>query len=232
MQWIGDRIRAAGARGAVLGLSGGIDSAVTAVLCQRAFPEATLAVMMPCHSDPQDEADARLLAAKFNVATELVRLDSVFDALERLLPQPESPPERQRLARSNLKVRLRMLVLYYFANRLNYLVVGSSNRSELATGYFTKYGDGAVDIVPLGNLTKTEVRKLAVHLGVPPRIIDRPPSAGLWPGQTDEAELGLTYDEIDRYLLSGEGPESIKVRLQQLAEASRHKRQPPPVPDF
>ena len=103
-----------------------------------------------------------------------------------------------------------MLTLYYFANRLKYMVVGSGNRDELSIGYFTKYGDGGVDIQPLGNLLKGQVRELARFLGIPKQIIDKPPSAGLWEGQTDEGELGFSYEELDRYLASGEASAALK----------------------
>jgi len=112
------------------------------------------------------------------------------------------------------------------------MVVGSSNRDELILGYFTKYGDGGVDIQPLGNLLKGQVRELARSLGIPRPIIDKPPSAGLWEGQTDEGELGLSYDQIDRYLASGEASAAVKKRLESMIAANRHKRQVPPVADF
>ncbi len=230
--WIRERVTEAGCRGAVLGISGGIDSAVAAVLCKRAFPETTLGVLMPCYSIAEDEQHARILAEKFSIPVQLAVLDSVFDVLNQILPDLESTPAAARLARSNLKVRLRMLTLYYYANNLGYLVVGSGNRSELTTGYFTKYGDGGVDITPLGNLVKQQVRELARHLDVPREIIDKPPSAGLWPGQTDEAELGLSYEALDRYLLTGEGPDDLRQKVTSMNAAARHKRRPPPLPDF
>ena len=125
-----------------------------------------------------------------------------------------------------------MLTLYYIANQLSYMVAGAGNRSELSVGYFTKYGDGGVDILPLGNLVKEEVRELAGFLGVPQPIIDKPPSAGLWEGQTDEEELGLSYEELDRYLLTGEVSGEVKERIESMITASAHKRLLPPVPDI
>jgi NAD+ synthase len=124
-----------------------------------------------------------------------------------------------------------MLTLYYFANRLKYLVVGAANRDELTVGYFTKYGDGGVDIQPLGNRLKGELRELAKFLSIPEPIINKPPSADLWEGQTDEGELGFSYDELDRYLVSGKAAE-IKKRIESMIAASEHKRQPPPVANF
>ena len=230
--WIKERVNAAGSGGAVIGMSGGIDSSVAAVLSQRAFPDNVLGVIMPCYSTPQDEEHARAVAEKFVIPTKRVVFDSAYDTLGKILPEDELPPDTERMARSNLKARLRMLTLYYFANRFRYLVVGSSNRTELAVGYFTKYGDGGVDICPLGNLVKTQVREMAASLGIPQEIIDKPPSAGLWPGQTDETELGLTYEEIDRYLLRGEAEDEVRQKLESKMAACHHKRQPPILPDF
>ena len=232
VSWIRDRVAESECRGVVLGMSGGIDSSVAAVLCQRAFPQDILGVIMPCYSVSEDAEHALAVASKFSIKTETVVLDSVFDALVRTLPGDMTDMPDGRIPRANLKVRLRMLTLYYFANQYKYLVVGSSNRSELAIGYFTKYGDGGSDILPLGNLVKGQVRELAGFLGVPREIIDKPPSAGLWSGQTDEADLGVTYDELDRYLLTGEASNEAKRNIESRIEACGHKRQPPPIPDF
>lgn len=230
--WIRESTLAGGRKGTVLGMSGGIDSSVVAVLCQRAFPRSTLGVLMPCYSIREDEEHALAVASQFSISTKTVVLDSVFNALLKVLPNDSIDPVTSQVAKANLKVRLRMLTLYYFANQLEYIVVGSSNKSELAIGYFTKYGDGGVDIPPLGNLVKGQVRELATFLGIPQGIIDKPPSAGLWPGQTDEGDLGFSYDELDRYLLTGEAPKEVKARIEARASAAEHKRCPPPVPPF
>jgi NAD+ synthase len=161
-----------------------------------------------------------------------VVLDSIFDTLLKLLPDDSADSEANRLAKANLKVRLRMLTLYYFSNQLKYIVVGSSNRSELTIGYFTKYGDGGVDIMPLGNQVKREVRELASFLGVPPEVINKPPSAGLWPGQTDEGDLGFSYEELDSYLLTGQAADEVRVRIEPMVAAARHKLCTPQLPDF
>jgi NAD+ synthase len=230
--WIRERVTEAKCKGVVLGLSGGMDSSVVAVLCQRAFPETTRGIIMPCHSLKEDIEHAQALAQRFAIPTQTVVLDGTFDSLLKALPDEKAPPEISRLAKANLKARLRMLTLYYFANRLNYLVVGSGNRDELAVGYFTKYGDGGVDIQPLGSLLKSRVKELAQFLSIPRPIIDKPPSAGLWEGQTDEEELGLSYDELDRYLASGEASAQMKERLRAIIAAAEHKRRPPPVADI
>ena len=134
-----------------------------------------------------------------------------------------------RLATANLKPRLRMTTLYAFANELDYRVLGTGNRSELAVGYFTKYGDGGADFLPLGDLVKGEVRDLARYLGVPERIITKPPSAGLWADQTDEAEMGLTYEELDAYLLTSEASPAVKAKVDAMHAASEHKRALPRI---
>lgn len=232
VSWIRHKVATAGCKGIVFGLSGGLDSSVLAVLCQRALPRNTLGVIMPCHSSQEDVAHAHQVADKFAIPTQTVALDSIFDSLLEILPTKSTEPAISQLAKGNLKARLRMLVLYYLANQLKYLVIGASNRSELAIGYFTKHGDGAVDILPLGNLVKGRVRELARFLGIPEVIIDKPPSAGLWEGQSDEAELGLSYEELDCYLFSGEASEAVRKKIEAMIASSNHKRLPPQVPDF
>jgi len=219
VSWIKEVVLAAGSEGVVLGMSGGLDSSVVAALCQRAFPGSTVGVIMPCHSDALDEEHARLVADKFHISTRTVVVDDVFDALIAAL-RGETRSAVPKLAESNIKPRLRMTILYYFANQLGYLVAGTSNKSEISVGYFTKHGDNGVDLLPLGNLVKSQVRDLALHLGIPQEIIDKPPSAGLWKGQSDEAELGLTYSDIDRYLVSGEARGEVKVKIDSMMARS------------
>ncbi|MDR7533796.1 MAG: NAD(+) synthase [Armatimonadota bacterium] len=229
--WLRARADDAGAVGAVVGISGGVDSATAAALCLRAFPDTTLGVLMPCHSDARHLDDAQAVCAALRLPCTLVVLDGVYDALVAAL-QTTAQFVDHRLALANLKPRLRMTTLYFFANSLNRLVVGTGNRSELAVGYFTKYGDGGVDVLPLGGLTKTEVRALARSLGIPEAVVHRTPTAGLWPGQTDEQEMGVTYAVLDRYLRTGEAPEDARQRIERLHAASEHKRRPPPIPDL
>ena len=230
--WIREKVLASGCDGVVLGMSGGLDSSVLAALCHEAFPQGILGLIMPCHSCAEDEEHARAVAEKFSIPVKVVELDSVFDDLLKVVPRDDADPGIQRLAEANLKVRLRMLTLYYFANRLGYMVAGSSNRSELAVGYFTKYGDGGVDIMPLGGLVKRQIGELASFLGIPQEIIDKPPSAGLWPGQTDEDELGFSYEELDNYLTTGEASNQLRERLESMISACEHKHLPPPIASF
>ena len=222
--WMQDRVREANARGLVFGMSGGIDSSVVAVLAQKACGQDILGLAMPCHSIPQDLEDALEVAQRFSIPYRIVSLEKPFESFLELLGEEK---ESRALAVLNLKPRLRMCTLYYFANKLNYLVCGSSNRSEITVGYFTKYGDGAVDIAPIAHLTKSEVRSLAKFLEIPERIIAKPPSAGLWPGQTDEGEMGIPYDQIDRFINQGEAEEPYRSRIQLMYERSRHKVKPP-----
>ena len=230
--WIKDTVLEAGCRGIVLGMSGGIDSSVLAALCIKAFPDSTLGLIMPCYSIDEDSVHAEAAAKQFSIPVKTVVLDGIYDALLQILPDFKSDASLSRLAQANLKARLRMVTLYHAANQMKYLVAGSGNRSEITVGYFTKHGDSGVDILPLGNLVKKEVRELARFLKVPPAIIDKPPSAGLWEGQTDEAEMGFTYEALDRYILTGSAPEELKKRIEALKAAGAHKRTAPPIPQF
>ncbi len=230
--WIKEKVTAAGCKGVVLGLSGGLDSSVLGALCKRAFPDSVLGIIMPCHSINTDKAHAGIVADLFDIPTMEVCLDDAYDTMLQVLPDYQPEKALGNLARANLKARLRMVTLYYIANQLKYLIVGSGNRSELTVGYFTKYGDSGVDILPLGNLVKDEVRALARHLKIPGEIIDKPPSAGLWEGQTDETEMGFSYEALDRYIMTGDAPEELKRKIEAMRAAAAHKCATPPVPDF
>jgi NAD+ synthase len=232
VSWIREEVLTTGCKGVVVGMSGGLDSSVLAVLCYRAFPQSMLGVLMPCYSNKQEVEHARVVAGKFSIPTKMVVLDTVFNTLLKVLPGGSIDRDINRVAKGNLKARLRMLTLYCFANQFKYMVVGSSNRSELSIGYFTKYGDGGVDIMPLGSLVKRQVRELAHFLGIPQSIIDKSPSADLWEGQTDEGELGLRYEEIDRYLVNDEASDELRREIESMIAASKHKRQPPPLASF
>jgi NAD+ synthase len=234
VEWIRNHVTEAEAKGVVYGLSGGLDSAVVGALCQRAFPKTSLGLFLQCYSLNQDLTDAKLVADALQLRINVIVLDQVYDQLQKLLDflNEGHSREKVRLALANIKPRLRMIVLYYYAFMNNYLVVGGSNKSERAIGYFTKYGDGGCDLFPLGNLVKHQVRDLAVYLKVPDRIINKPPSAGLWENQTDEEELGISYAMLDNYLLGGDVPPDIKARIEEMKKCSEHKRRMPPIPNF
>lgn len=209
-----------------MGLSGGVDSSLAAVLAKKAVGRnRLLCLLLPCGSSPQDWRDSQLMVRKFNLRSRTVNIKPVYDLLCKLLP----PGNKKTVG--NIKSRLRMLVLYHFANRMNYLVAGTGNKSEIMVGYFTKYGDGGVDILSLAGLFKKEVRRLAKEMGVPQGIIDKPPTAGLWVGQTDEGEMGISYNQLDDILSRLEAnrrqtvPAPIVAKVKRMIESSQHKRQ-------
>ena len=227
-QWMKNQVEAAGAQGIVLGLSGGVDSAVVAYLGKMAFGDGVLGVIMPCHSMNQDEEDARLVATAGKIATVRVELDAIYEQFCLALGVSPASSAENSMALANLKPRLRMTTLYYHAQARNYLVAGTGNLSEKTMGYFTKHGDSGVDIFPIGDLVKSEVRQLAAVLGVPPAVIDKAPSAGLWEGQTDEGEMGITYQALDRYIRTGEGDAAVVAQVERAKGISAHKLNFPP----
>ena len=230
--WIKKQVEEANAKGVVFGVSGGVDSSVVSVLCKNVFPKEHLALILPCFSSKRDLDDAELVVKKFSLNYKIINLEDVFLAFSKILGFNTQDKE---LAVVNIKPRLRMITLYYFANKLNYLVVGTGNKSELTMGYFTKYGDGGVDILPLGDLTKTEVYKLAKVLNIPQRIIKKLPSAGLWSGQTDEEEMGIKYKLLDKIIDAIEDgvfknfDKKIVEKVLKKKKQSLHKLNPPKV---
>lgn len=237
VQWLRDQVQNAGAKGLVVGISGGIDSAVVANLIKRAFPDNSIGVLMPINSQPEDLKDGIAVAEKAGIqyiqvdlSDEKIKLlGKVNEALKAVGRYDE---ERQRMTDANLRARLRMSTLYSVANQLNYLVVGTDNAAEVYTGYFTKYGDGGVDLLPIASLKKYEVYEWGRVLGVPESVLNRKPSAGLWEGQTDEAEMGTTYAYIDALLEGKEIPERDREIIERLHRISAHKRMMPPSPEL
>lgn len=225
VNWLQEKVKEARAEGLVFGLSGGIDSAVIAGIAKRAFPNNSLGIIMPCHSDPIDEEHGILVADTFNLEKIKVDLSDSFDILYKSM----GVENKSKLAMSNLKPRLRMTTLYYHGQNNNYLVVGSSNKSEYTVGYFTKHGDSGVDLLPLTSFVKSEIRELARQLGTPEIVIEKPPTAGLWKDQTDEEEMGFGYDVLDNYIKTGRGPEEITSRIDRMNKSSEHKRNYPPM---
>ncbi len=238
VDFIKDYVAGIGVKGVVLGLSGGIDSSLVATLaCEAIGPERVLGIMLPvdAEKDAQNVADARELAESLGMKHELFELRDAVSAYSSL--------SLDRVALGNLTARLRMTTWYARANQENQLVLGTGNKSEIMVGYFTKYGDGGVDILPIGELYKTNVRNLSTHIGIPKEIVKKIPSAGLWPGQTDEGEMGLTYGELDSILFlhleKGMKKDEIvkwgitesKVsKVMKMIRQSEHKRKPLPRP--
>ena len=226
--WLKEKVEGAGARGCIVGLSGGIDSAVVAALAKRAFPDTVLTVILPVESSREDVEDAWFVSKELGLNTVEINLDKVFHTL---ISSAEAGTDLgpENLAVANVKPRLRMTTLYYLGARHNYLVIGTGNKSELVTGFYTKYGDGGVDLEPIGELVKAQVVGLARHLGLPDRIIERTPSAGLWPGQTDEDEFGFSYRQLDEYILSGTTDTDVVDRIEDVIRSARHKQEMPPT---
>ena len=227
-EWMQEQVFSSGGKGAVFGLSGGVDSAVVAVLCKRAFGDQCLGVIMPCHSISIDQEHGELVAREFEVPYAIINLDGVYDqALSSLGIGTDK--SANNLAVSNIKPRLRMTMLYYFAAEKGYRVMGTGNKSEIEIGYFTKYGDGGADLEPLGGLLKEEVRELARYLGVPRDIIEKKPSAGLWENQNDEDEMGFTYRDLDSFLKGEKVDPALEGKMKAMQLRSEHKRKMPPL---
>ena len=197
-KFLAEKLRKVGAKGFVLGVSGGIDSAVCLRLCARAVGKGkVLALLMPESDSPKDDLrDSKDLCKSEGVRYEIVELSKIIKIFKESV---HGTINKKSLA--NIKARCRMAVLYHYANSESRLVVGTSNKSELLIGYFTKFGDGGADLEPIGDLYKTEVRQLAKEIGIPDRIVKKVPTAGLWKGQTDEGEMGIKYEKLDAILL-------------------------------
>ncbi|MFX0186299.1 MAG: NAD+ synthase [Candidatus Hodarchaeota archaeon] len=234
-KWIKDYVMSANAEGVILGLSGGVDSATIAALSVNALgKEKVIGLGLPIESIPQDLEDGKMIAEYLGIKFIIMDLTSVYKEFLKILP---SNFDTKRMAMANIKPRLRMTLLYYVGQSLGtYLVVGTGNRSELAIGYFTKYGDGGVDFEPIGGLYKSEVKELAKILKIPEKIIDKAPSAGLYQGQTDEGEIGLTYDLLDEILyridhnldLNKFNKKDVK-KIIGMVKAAEHKTNMPPI---
>jgi NAD+ synthase len=241
IDFIRNETRKAGVSGAVVGISGGIDSALAATLTVKALgKDKVLGIHMPESglTPYEDSKDARVLADWLEIEFQTIDISGIISAFMAAVPESESA---DRLSMGNLKARTRMSLLYFHANRMNRMVIGTGNKTEILLGYFTKYGDGGVDLEPIGGLYKTEVWELSRRLGIPEPLITKKPSAGLWAGQTDEAELGISYvkvDEVLKMLERNEDPEviqsTLKISVEQLnsvkrrIERSEHKRNAPP----
>jgi NAD+ synthase len=243
--FIGERVEHAGATGGVLGLSGGIDSTLTAHLTVEALGTDGLhGLVMPSEVNSNENmSDAERVAEDLDIEYDVLAIEPIVESFLDVFPG-SMDGESARTAVGNLRVRVRAVCNYFVANREDMMVLGTGNRSEALVGYFTKYGDGAVDCHPIGNLYKMQVRQLARHVGIPDDLVDKTPTAGMWAGQTDEDELGLGYDTLDAVLaLRVDGPLSrtatareldiptdIVERVEELVARSEHKRYTPPAP--
>ena len=199
-RFIKDYVEKCGANGVVLGVSGGLDSCITAALASLSLGgHKVLGIAMPEEEtyNATDIQHSKLLAKKFGFDLQIVDISSTLKVFFQSLPIYDVA---DKVSKGNVKARIRMVYLYYYANKLNRLVCGTSDKSEIMMGYFTKWGDGAADISPIMDLYKTQVRQLALHIGVPAEIVAKPPSPGLWPNQLAEKELGIKYEILDLIL--------------------------------
>lgn len=237
--FLAEKLRKTGAKGYVLGVSGGIDSAVVLKLAVNAVgADRVLGLIMPEKDSPrEDMRDAEELCEDLGVRNEVIDITGAVEALGKA-----AGGRADRMALANIKARCRMVLLYHRAGTQGRLVLGTSNKSELLVGYFTKHGDGAADLEPIGDLYKTEVRELARVLALPEKLIGKAPSAGLWKGQTDEGEMGITYDRLDSILYGIEqglpeeevarragAPAKDVERVSRMVRLSAHKRKFPAV---
>jgi NH(3)-dependent NAD(+) synthetase (EC 6.3.1.5) len=242
--FIAEMVDAAGAEGAVLGLSGGIDSTTTAHLAVEALgAEGLHGLVMPSAvNDPDNMADAEEIAQGLGISYDVVEIEPIAERIVGAIGEGND----DQTAHGNVYVRTRAVLNYLVANRQQRIVLGTGNRSEALVGYYTKYGDQAVDCNPIGPLYKQQVRQLAASIGVPMELVMKTPSAGMWVGQTDEGELGMSYDTLDAILaLHVDGPLSVSMTaaligvdaadveaVDALVSASAHKRSMPPAPQL
>lgn len=238
VDFIRDYVSKAGVKGVILGLSGGIDSSLVAALaCEALGHQKVRGIMLPVDADKdaQNVTDARELAESLQIKHELFELKEAIAAYDSL--------SLEKVALGNLAARLRMVTWYARANQENLLVIGTGNKTELMIGYFTKYGDGGTDFLPIGDLYKDNVWSLSRQIGIPEKIVKKAPSAGLWKGQTDEGEIGISYAELDSILflhlergmnekeIVEFGIEEAKVqKVFRMMRSSQHKREPLPIP--
>lgn len=225
-KWILEYVENAHADGVVVGNSGGKDSATVIALATKALgKERVMTVAMPCNSIKTDIEDAKLVSNKFDVPLIEIDLTNTFNTLEKEIDKNiKSVAE----AKINAKPRLRMTTLYYIAQSLNYLVIGTGNKCEAVVGYTTKWGDNAHDFNPIAEFTVEEVLQIGEYLGVPEKIIKKAPNDGLG-GLTDEEKLGVTYKQIAEYIETGKTDEKALEIIKKKEKSARHKREPIPV---
>ena len=243
IEFIRNKINESNASGAIIGLSGGIDSTLVAHLTVEALgKDSVIGIHLPDSNlvRNEDKLDAEKQAKSLGIEFKTIDISEILNSFMDVIPDGNQSDNRTK---GNLKARIRMAILYFYANSFNKIVIGTGNKTEILLGYYTKYGDGGVDILPIGNLYKTEVRALSRYLGISEEIISKAPSAGLWEGQTDEEELGLSYELIDQMLIAYENNENLTI-IQKNKEISDvkfnnilsriplnlHKRKTPPNP--
>jgi NAD+ synthase len=244
-RFINEYVSNSQAEGGILGLSGGIDSATVAALCSKALgSKNVLALLLPEAEtrEQKDIDDAKSIAKQFNIETQTIDITPVLESFYTVIPVYD---QKNQINKGNIKARTRMIILYYYANKLNKIVCGCSDKSETLMGYFTKWGDGAADLSPIKNLYKTQVRRLAINLGIPEAIALKPSTPALWPNQAAEEELGIKYEILDiilygleRFMSTNEIANQLNIDQTTVETVkkrwvhSKHKRQMPIVPEL
>ena len=214
----------------VLGVSGGVDSSLCAAILKNAVGrERVHCLIMPIYSSNDDTEDGLTLVKELDLPYDVIDASEAFESYKKVFAKNNIELDRSTLG--NLKARMRMSILYAVAQKEKGLVVGTDNADERCVGYFTKYGDGACDILPIAHLVKAEVVEAAKLYGVDDRLANRVPTAGLFEGQTDEKEMGVLYKDLDAYVLGKDVPEEAQKRIQHLERISAHKRNPIPMPE-
>ena len=236
IEFIREEVKERKSGGVVIGLSGGLDSSVSAILAVRALGHLRVfgLILPDSKITPKNDIDDAIeLAKNLKIKYRIIEINSTKDQLLKCLP-------KNKVAQGNLASRLRMSILYYYAGIRNFLVLGTADKSELKLGYYTKYGDGAVDIQPIADLYKTEVRELAKFLQLSSQILKKKSSPRIWRGQTAEGEIGISYEEIDEILQSFEPLETSSVknnnfdsnsveRIVSMVRKNLHKQEMPPI---
>ena len=234
------------ANGIIVGLSGGIDSSVVGYLAVEAVgKENVFGVHMYSKTTPKEDKDhAKLMSELLDIEYKEISIDTISDEFLKISDSANFNQKNAKLANGNLKARIRMSLLYYYGNLKNYIVIGTGNKSEILIGYFTKFGDGGCDMEPIGDIYKTQLRKLAHDWNIPKPIITKPPRAGLWPGQKDEDEIGLSYEVLDSilYMAIDENLENKDIienidissseidNIREKVKNNQHKSEIPPSP--
>ena len=224
VKWLKNEVDKTGSKGVIIGISGGIDSALVASIAKDAFPHNSFGVIMPISNRPNDQVDGIELCETINLDYTIIELKREYELMSEKLKLSNN------LTKANLQARLRMTTLYALAQEKKYLVLGTDNYAEYYLGYFTKYGDGGCDLLPIAHLQKSEVFKISELLKLPSSIINKAPSAGLWDNQEDEEELGFTYNDFESFIKNKKLDNEIVTKIIKQHQSTQHKRNTIPKP--